>query len=158
MILWYTTLGCEIEKAVTETPMIMPLHNLLLSVSALVAASLAHPVAAQPFQIDQAALATACGQGGCAAQVSAQIAQMRAAGLDAAALNSGLGQLAAVLIAAAQAAPQDTVADYAEALAVVANASTEPAQAAAIAAAAQAVANNAAATIDLETGVAASAG
>ncbi len=79
-------------------------------------------------------------------------------GADAAALNSGLGQLAAVLIAAAQAAPQDTVADYAAALAVVANASTEPAQAAAIAAAAQAVANNAAATIDLETGVAASAG
>ncbi|MFP1645474.1 hypothetical protein [Pontitalea aquivivens] len=113
---------------------------------------------AQQALFDPGAISAGCAAGNCVGAVRASVTALQAQGLTAAAMNSQLAILAATLVQAAQTAPAATAADYATALEAVAAASTDPAQARAIASVAQAVGAGKAATIDLTTGIAASAG
>lgn len=126
----------------------------LLSITCLSPAA----IGAQQTLFDQRAISAGCAAGDCVGAVRVSVAALQAQGLAQPAMNSQLAILAAMLVQAAQPAPAAAAADYAAALEAVAAASTDPAQARAIAEVAQKVAAGNAATIDLTTGIAASAG
>lgn len=114
------------------------------------------PAHAQALSFDRDAVVAACQGGNCAAFITNVVADLRNSGLTPDEINSQLGLLAALLVALAQDASEDTLAALSDALNEVAIASTDAVQADAIIDVARAVADGQAGQIDTSNPIGAS--